>query len=111
MKNKHYYSEKMAIGLIRFFASLRFAQNDNYLGMMGEGGGSGKATSTSLTHQNVITRCHSESRIFRDEESLNFSRTALKNKFQFILLLLLACLTFMLSNRQILNTLALSTFN
>ena len=71
----------MANGLKRFlpdlsqagFATLRFAQNDNYLNIMGEGGGSGNATSTSLTSQNDITRCHSE----RSEESLNFSRTVL----------------------------------
>jgi hypothetical protein len=45
---------------MRFFASLRFAQNDNYLCIMGDGVGSGSATSNPITLQNDMTCCHSE---------------------------------------------------
>jgi hypothetical protein len=34
---------------MRFFASLRFAQNDSYIGGMGEGIGSSRTTSNPLT--------------------------------------------------------------
>jgi hypothetical protein len=66
----------MTIRIIRFFASLLFAQNDNYLDYTGNGVGSGPATSNPITLSNVISRCHSE----RSEESLIFFRTILKMK-------------------------------
>jgi hypothetical protein len=62
---------KMAISIKRFFATLRFAQNDNYLDNKGKGAGSGSATSSPLTLPNTLTRCHSE----LSEESLVFPRT------------------------------------
>jgi hypothetical protein len=61
----------MAIGIKRFFASLRFAQNDNYLGSKGKRVGSGSATFNPLTLSNGITYCHSE----YSEESLIFPQT------------------------------------
>jgi len=64
----------MTIHIKRFFATLRFAQNDNYLDDMGMGVGSGSATSNPHTLPNNITRCHSE----HSEESLLFHRTILK---------------------------------
>jgi hypothetical protein len=60
----------MANRIKRFFATLRFAQNDNCLDNMGKGVGSGSATSNPLTLTDDITFCHSE----RSEESLIFSR-------------------------------------
>ena len=45
----HYCPGKMVISLIRFFASIRFAQNDNHLVGSGKGAGSGRATSCPLT--------------------------------------------------------------
>jgi hypothetical protein len=62
----HYCSGKMAISVNRFFATLRFAQNDNYLDIKGKGVESGSATFNPLTLPNTITCCHSE----RSEESL-----------------------------------------
>ena len=64
-------SGKMEIRIKRFFATLRFAQNDNYLDNKGKGVGSGFATSNPLTPSNTITYCHSE----RSEESLIIPRT------------------------------------
>jgi hypothetical protein len=66
----------MAISIKRFFATLRFTQNDNYLDDKGNWVGSGTATSNPITLSNVISRCHSE----RSEESLIFFRTILKMK-------------------------------
>jgi hypothetical protein len=57
--------------IIRFFATLCFAQNDNYLDIKGQEVGSGGAASNLLTLSNAITCCHSE----RSEESLIFPRT------------------------------------
>jgi len=59
---------EMVNSIKRFFATLRFVQNDNYLDNMGKGVGSGSATSNPLTLSNTITCCHSE----RSEESLIF---------------------------------------
>jgi hypothetical protein len=66
----------MAISNRRFFASLCFAQNDNYLGNKGKGVGSGFATSNPLTLSNTITCCHSE----HSEESLIFPRIVMNKK-------------------------------
>ena len=48
----------MVINNKRFFATLHFAQNDNYLGRKGKVVGSGKATSNHLTLSIAITCCH-----------------------------------------------------
>ncbi len=56
---------------MRFFASLRFAQNDSYLDYLGEGAACGSATSSPLTLQNIVTCCHSE----RSEESQKIFQT------------------------------------
>ncbi len=56
----------MEIRIKRFFATLRFAQNDNYLDNKGKGVGSGFTTSNPLTLSITINCCHSE----RSEESL-----------------------------------------
>ena len=64
-------SGEMAISIKRFFATLRFAQNDKYLDHNGEGVGSGGATSNPLSNSNNITCCHSE----HSEESLIYHRT------------------------------------
>jgi hypothetical protein len=50
---------KMANPIKRFFATLRFAQNDNCLDNMGKGFGSGSATSKPLTFTYDITFCNS----------------------------------------------------
>jgi len=63
----------MAISIQRFFVTLRFALNDNYLDNKGEGFGSGGAASKPLTLSNVITCCHSEC----SEESLILPRILL----------------------------------
>ncbi len=68
----------MADSFNRFFATLRFAQNDNYLSVNGEGVGSGSAASNPLTSPNAITCCHSE----RSEESIIFTREVIRNKYQ-----------------------------
>ena len=62
---------EILISLKRFFASLRFTQNDNCLENWGKMVGSGKATSNHLPRSSPITCCHSE----RSEESLIFIRT------------------------------------
>jgi len=63
----------MTISLKRFFATLRFAQNDNYLENKGNGVRSGVASSNPIPLSRTITCCHSE----RSEESLIFLRTVL----------------------------------
>ena len=68
----------MEISFKRFFATLRFAQNDNYLDNKGKGVGSGEAASNPFTPSNTITYCHSE----RSEESLIFTRTVVKDNKQ-----------------------------
>ena len=55
----------MANSIERFFATLRLAQNDNYLDDMVKGVGIGGAKSNTLDLSNNITCCHSE----RSEES------------------------------------------
>ena len=56
--------------MIRFFVSLRFAQNDNYLTIVGREVEVAFPLPPPSSIQNDITRCHSE----RSEESLNFFR-------------------------------------
>jgi len=57
----------------RFFATLRYALNDNYLDNKVKGVGSGTATSYPLNLSNTIICCHCK----RSEESL---RIVLQNK-------------------------------
>jgi hypothetical protein len=61
----------MTISIKRFFATLRFAQNDNYLDPADKGVGSGEATSNPLIRSYTITCCHSE----HSEESLIYPKT------------------------------------
>ena len=68
----------MEIRIKRFFATLRFAQNDNYLDNKGKGVGSGEAASNPFTPSNTITYCHSE----RSEESLIIPRTTVFNNLK-----------------------------
>jgi hypothetical protein len=63
----------MIIKINRFFASLRFALNDNYLGYQGEWAACGSATSSPLTLLNNVTYCHSE----RSEESIKIPRMSI----------------------------------
>ncbi len=51
MNKKHYCPGKMANSLKRFFATLRSAQNDNYLSVNGEGVGSSGAASNPFPTQ------------------------------------------------------------
>ena len=68
---KSLLSGELAISIKRFFAKLRFAQNDKYLDIVGEGDGNSGATSVPLPSSTTIICCHSE----RSEESLIFHQT------------------------------------
>jgi hypothetical protein len=61
---KSIWSVEMVKSIKRFFITLRFVQNDNYLDDMGKGVGSGGANSNPITFSNAITCCHSERSIF-----------------------------------------------